>query len=69
MARPRGCRSRGGLGNATERDPTLVADDLRNGFISKESAQEIYKVVVRDDLSVDVEGTRKLRGTSRAEGG
>ena len=34
----------GGLGNATERDPALVADDVRNGFISKESAREVYKV-------------------------
>ena len=51
----------GGLGNATERDPALVADDVRNGFISKESAREVYKVVVRDDLSVDVKVTNKLR--------
>jgi N-methylhydantoinase B len=55
----------GGLGNAAERDPALVADDLRNGFISRESAQEIYKVVVRDDLSVDVEGTQALRRLER----
>ena len=52
----------GGLGNAAERDPALVADDLRNAFISRESAREIYKVVVRDDLSVDVEETKALRG-------
>jgi N-methylhydantoinase B len=52
----------GGLGNAAERDPALVADDLRNGFISRASAREIYKVVVRDDLSVDAEETRALRG-------
>jgi N-methylhydantoinase B len=51
----------GGLGNAAERDPALVADDLRNGFISKDSAREVYKVAVREDLSVDVEATRKLR--------
>ena len=52
----------GGLGNAAERDPALVAQDLRNGFISKESAREIYKVAVHDDLSVDMEGTKALRG-------
>jgi len=51
----------GGLGNAAERDPALVADDVRNGFISRESAREVYKVVVRDDLSVDLDGTKELR--------
>jgi N-methylhydantoinase B len=51
----------GGLGNAAERDATLVADDLRNGFISRESAHDIYKVAVRADFSVDEEATQKLR--------
>jgi N-methylhydantoinase B/oxoprolinase/acetone carboxylase alpha subunit len=55
----------GGLGNAAERDPALVAEDLRNGFISKESAREVYKVVMRDDGSVDVDETSSLRGRSR----
>jgi len=52
----------GGLGNAAERDPALVVEDIRNGYISKESAREVYRVAVRDDLSVDAEGTAKLRG-------
>jgi N-methylhydantoinase B len=51
----------GGLGNAAERDPALVAEDLRNGFISKESAREVYRVVVRDDGSVDVDATKAWR--------
>jgi N-methylhydantoinase B len=51
----------GGLGNAAERDPALVAEDLRNGFVSKERAREVYKVVVCDDLSVDVMATNALR--------
>jgi N-methylhydantoinase B len=51
----------GGLGNEAERDPALVAQDLRNGFISKESAREVYKVVVCDDLSVDIMATNALR--------
>jgi N-methylhydantoinase B len=55
----------GGLGDAAKRDPALVAQDLRNGFISEASAREVYGVVVRDDLSVDVDGTRSLRGRSR----
>jgi len=59
----------GGLGDAAKRDPALVAQDLRNGFISEKSAREVYKVAVRDDLSVEVEETSKLRGRGRAEGG
>jgi N-methylhydantoinase B len=55
----------GGLGNAAERDPALVAEDLRNGFISHASAREVYKVAVREDLSVDVEGTKELRRLGR----
>jgi N-methylhydantoinase B len=51
----------GGLGNAAARDPTLVAEDLRNGFISCQSAREVYKVVVCDDLSVDIMATNALR--------
>jgi N-methylhydantoinase B len=55
----------GGLGNAAERDPAMVVEDLRNGFISRASAREIYKVVVHDDFSVDMDGTSSLRGRSR----
>src|SRR5262249_28005554 len=51
----------GGLGNATERDPALVADDLCNGLISNERAREVYKVAVREDGSVDVEAAEELR--------
>jgi N-methylhydantoinase B len=52
----------GGIGRPSERDPDLVADDLANGFISKECASDLYAVVLRADLSIDVEGTAKLRG-------
>jgi N-methylhydantoinase B len=51
----------GGLGNPAERSPELVADDLKNGFISDKCAREVYKVVVRSDLSIDIEATEKLR--------
>jgi len=51
----------GGLGNAAERDPALVVADIRNGYISRASAREAYKIVVRDDVSVDVEATQALR--------
>ncbi len=51
----------GGLGNPLERAPELVADDLENGFIGRETARDLYKVVVRDDLSVDAQATAALR--------
>ncbi|MCC6888718.1 MAG: hydantoinase B/oxoprolinase family protein [Hyphomicrobiales bacterium] len=51
----------GGLGDPAERDPTAVIEDLRNGYISKESALRLYKVAVRDDLSVDEAATQRLR--------
>jgi N-methylhydantoinase B len=57
----------GGLGDAAKRDPALVAQDLRNGFISEKSAREVYKVAVRDDLSVEVEETKALRNGGATE--
>jgi N-methylhydantoinase B len=32
----------GGVGDPKERDPKLVAEDIRNGFITSERAREIY---------------------------
>ncbi|MCV9999745.1 hydantoinase B/oxoprolinase family protein [Pararhizobium sp. YC-54] len=32
----------GGIGNPRERDPKLVAEDIRNGFITPERAREVY---------------------------
>jgi N-methylhydantoinase B len=51
----------GGLGNAAARDPALVVADVRNGYISRASAREVYRVALRDDGSVDVEATQALR--------
>ena len=51
----------GGLGEPSERDPELVAGDVANRYVSTESARELYKVVLRSDLSVDFDGTKRLR--------
>jgi N-methylhydantoinase B len=51
----------GGLGNPAERPPEMVADDLKNGFISDRCAHELYRVVLRGDLSIDTDATEKLR--------
>ncbi len=54
----------GGLGRPAERDPEEVARDLANGYIGAGSARSVYKVVLRSDLSVDADGTRRLRHDS-----
>ena len=51
----------GGYGHPEERDPERVAEDVREQWVSKERALEIYKVKLNDDGSVDYEGTRLLR--------
>lgn len=57
----------GGYGDPRERDVDLVARDVRNGYVSLESAREDYCVVIdAASLQVDVEATLKLRGKSAA---
>jgi N-methylhydantoinase B len=51
----------GGLGDAVKRFPNLVADDLKNGLISRQSAHDLYGVVLRDDLSIDLDATAEFR--------
>lgn len=45
----------GGWGSPLARDPNMVADDVRNGFVSVEAAQREYGVVV-DPNSFEVDG-------------
>jgi N-methylhydantoinase B len=51
----------GGWGDPRERDPESVRTDVIEEFISRGSAREDYGVVLRDDLSVDLEATATLR--------
>ena len=51
----------GGCGDPAERDPTLVARDVRLGYVTREAARRDYKVVLRDDLAPDLAGTAKAR--------
>ncbi len=55
----------GGWGDPYERDPMLVVSDLREEFISRESAREFYGVVVRDDFTLDAAATEALRKQRR----
>jgi N-methylhydantoinase B len=54
----------GGFGDPAERDPELVADDVREGYVSREQAQAAYKVVVGVDGRLDAAATATLRGTA-----
>jgi N-methylhydantoinase B len=52
----------GGYGDPLRRDPWLVAQDVRNGFVTVESARAQYGVSVDPDtFSVNVEETEALR--------
>ncbi len=59
----------GGWGDPLERDPALVARDVRWGKVSREAAGADYGVVLTgpaDDPVVDAEATGRLRGDLRA---
>lgn len=52
----------GGVGNAAERDPEMVREDVENELVSLQAAREVYKVVIDPaTLRVDERATRALR--------
>ncbi len=58
----------GGYGLPFDRDPKLVAEDVRNEYVSLSQAAEVYGVVLDpDQLSVDLQGTQALREGLRSE--
>ena len=50
----------GGYGQPEIRDPNLVLEDVLDGYVSKEAAEKIYKVVITD-ASIDHKATNQLR--------
>lgn len=53
----------GGLFAPESRDPQCVLEDVRNGIVSREAAEQTYRVAIKKDRwEVDVERTRQLRG-------
>lgn len=56
----------GGYGNPYNRPAERVAEDVRNGYISREAARQAYGVVLDEDLNIDEAATRQLR---RQQGG
>jgi N-methylhydantoinase B len=51
----------GGFGDPTERDPELVAEDVREGYVSRAVAQNVYGVMVTPEGDVDVVATNSRR--------
>jgi N-methylhydantoinase B len=51
----------GGFGPPQERDPQRVADDVRQGYVTRERARELYGVALDDAGAVDAAGTEALR--------
>jgi N-methylhydantoinase B/oxoprolinase/acetone carboxylase alpha subunit len=52
------------LGNPLERDPAMVLNDVRNGYVTVKRAREVYRVVIEtkdDDYVVNESQTRELR--------
>jgi N-methylhydantoinase B len=52
----------GGWGDPFRRDVARVRDDVARGYVSFQSAQEDYGVVLTADFDVDVAATAQLRG-------
>lgn len=57
----------GGFGSPTERDPELVAHDVREGYVSAAQAADAYRVALTADGQVDVDATGRLRSSQAVE--
>lgn len=55
----------GGIGDPLDREPELVALDVRLKKVSREGAQNVYGVALGDDGFADLEATQELRRTLR----
>ena len=51
----------GGLGDPLERDPSIVAQEVRRGLVSEAAAEEEYGVVLTEDGTVDASATEDRR--------
>ena len=51
----------GGYGDPTERDPSRVAEDVREGYVSNAAAHQLYGVVLDKAGEPDAEATAALR--------
>ncbi|AFK21025.1 hydantoinase B/oxoprolinase family protein (plasmid) [Haloferax mediterranei ATCC 33500] len=53
----------GGFGDPFERDPEAVRQDVIDGYVSREAAEEQYGVVVTEDDEIDFEATEARRSS------
>ena len=51
----------GGFFSPQERDPELVRQDVLNGYVSLQAAQEEYGVVLNESLTIDWQATEWIR--------
>ena len=51
----------GGLGDPLARDPAAVQRDVRMGYVSREAARDLYKVVLDADGRIDAAATQQER--------
>jgi N-methylhydantoinase B len=54
----------GGYGDPLERDFERIERDIAEQYISREQAEAEYRVVLREDGTVDPEATTRLRNNS-----
>jgi N-methylhydantoinase B len=55
----------GGHGDPLERDPQMVADDVRDEKVSRQAGEAVYGVVLSDDWRVDQAATERRRVEAR----
>jgi N-methylhydantoinase B len=55
------CNGGGGYGDPLLREPERVLKDVREGFVTRGHAADVYGVVIDDELRVDLEETARLR--------
>jgi len=55
----------GGFGDPAKRDPERVSRDVRLGYVSRDAARRDYKVLLRDDGTVDQAATNAARSGAR----
>jgi N-methylhydantoinase B len=60
------CTGGGGYGPPQEREPERVAEDMREGWITRARAREVYLVALDAMGAIDPEATRALRAGGRS---
>jgi N-methylhydantoinase B len=51
----------GGYGDPKSRDPERVLQDVREGIVSRNRAEEVYGIVIDDNMEIDKTATQSLR--------